>query len=119
MAVQEAALDRACDGIAGNVTHLSLHTDTGGTTGTDELSGGNYSRAAETADFEYNAATGGVADLDESVVFGGGSGENTVTHLGFWDGGTWLGSAALSASKTLTSSDTLTITSAPITVAAS
>lgn len=116
MAVHANALNLAADGIAENVTHLSLHTDTGGSNGSDEVTGGSYAKAEVGGDFTYGAATGGIANLEDPVEFGGPAAA-TVTHLGFWNGSDWLGSASLSAPKALTSSDTLTITAAPITVA--
>lgn len=119
MAAQTAALNLAADGIADGVTALSLHTTDGSTTGTGEISGGSYTRAAVTTDFTYGAASGGTAALSGSVVFDGADAPgDTVTHLGFWAGSTWLGSAELSTPKTIGPGDTLTITAAPITVSA-
>lgn len=115
MAANTEALNRACDGIASTVTQLSLHTGAPGAAGTDnELSGGSYTREAVT----YAAASSGTADFTTDPEFGAGSIESTVTTVGFWAGSTYLGSATLSANKTISGSDTLTLTSAPITVSA-
>lgn len=115
MAIQASALDLAANGIASNVTHLSLHTNAGGESGTNELSGGSYQRETPS----YGTPSNGTVALTSSVQFDGPGSNATVTHLGFWNGSTWLGSAELTASKTIGSGDTLTITAAPITVSAS
>ncbi|HLU76155.1 MAG TPA: hypothetical protein VKZ82_28515 [Nonomuraea sp.] len=91
MAIQTPALNRATAGLAGSITHLSLHTANGGSTGADELSGGGYARQAPT----YAAPSGGIADLADPIEFGAPGTAATVTHVGFWDGSTWLGSRAL------------------------
>jgi len=116
MAANNEALERACDGIASTVVSLSLHTEEPGGSGTTgELSGGSYTRESVT----YAASVNGTADFTSDPVFGAGSSEATVTYVGFWaTGPTYLGSALLSASKTISGSDTLTLTSAPITVSA-
>lgn len=120
MTAQTAALNLAADGIATNVTHLSLHsTGGGGAAGGNELTGGSYARRVEASGhFSYATAGSGTAALTGSVVFQGPGSTVTVVELGFWNGSTWLGSATLSASKSLGSGDTLTITAAPITVSA-
>ena len=125
MAAQTAALNHAADGIANKVGFLALYSDaanpdlSSGTSG--ELSGGGYARAVETTDFTYNAASSGTAALSASVVFDGPASSTVVRYLGFWsnDGSpVYLGSAQLSADKTIGPGDTLTITAAPITVSA-
>ncbi|MFL1427135.1 MULTISPECIES: phage tail fiber protein [unclassified Nocardiopsis] len=110
MAVQQAAHNRAADGVATTVTHLSLHTTDGSTTGSGEATGGSYARKAPT----YTAATSGVADLDDPVVFDGPGTLSTVSHLGFWDDTVWLGSVELDEPRDVGPGDTLTISSAPI-----
>lgn len=115
MAVHANALNLAANGIASNVTHLSLHTTNGGSTGTGELSGGSYARKVPS----YGTPSNGTVALSSSVQFDGPGSEATVQFLGFWNGSTWLGSAQLSANKTIGPGDTLTITAAPITVSAS
>jgi len=126
MAAQTAALNHAADGIANKVGFLALYSDaanpdlSSGTSG--ELSGGGYARASAAAtDFDYAAASSGTAALTGSVVFDGPASSTVVRYLGFWSNdGTpvYLGSAQLSADKTIGPGDTLTITAAPITVSA-
>lgn len=110
--VQNSALNRAAygPGLAASVTHLSLHTSDGGSNGDDELSGGDY----EPQEPDYGSASGGVADLNETVEFDGPSSTEQVTHLGFWDGSTWLGSAPLDNPRPFGQGDTLRISSAPV-----
>ena len=96
---------------AAAVTHLSLHSSDGGTTGTDELSGGSYQRQEPS----YGSPSNGTVDLSSPVTFGGPANASTVSHLGFWASSTWLGSAPLAQPKTgFVDGDTLNITSAPI-----
>jgi|SRR5690606_23962212 len=115
MAVQNAALTRAATGLVANVTALSLHTAAGGGSGNNQLTGGDY----EQEEPSYGSVSSGSANLSSSVTFGGPASSSTVTHLGFWDGSTWLGSVALVEPRTLGPGDTLTVTSAPIVVTAS
>lgn len=116
MAANTTALNQACDGIASTVAKLSLHYGDPGAAGTsNELSGGSYTKETVT----YAAASNGTADFTSDPVFGAGSTEQTVTTVGFWTvGDVYLGSATLSSPKTISGSDTLTLTSAPITVSA-
>lgn len=110
MSVQNAALNRAASGLSGSVTELSLHTSDGGSNGNDELSGGDYDRIAP----DYTTPTNGVANLNEDVTFAGPSAPGQVTHLGFWDGETWLGSSALPEPRIIGPGDTLRIINAPV-----
>lgn len=106
-------VDEICDIVAGEVASLSLHTTNGGSTGTDEISGGSYARQTPS----YGTASGGTADLDSNVSFNGPGTSSDVTHVGFWDSTpTWLGSSALSQTRTVGTNDTLVITSAPVSV---
>jgi len=115
MAVQTAALNLAANGIGAGVTHLSLHSSDGSTTGANELAGGSYAR--EVPDYSDAAATG-EDDLADPVTFGGPASPTNATHLGFWATSTWLGSVALAVTKTgFVDPDTLTVTSAPIVAA--
>jgi hypothetical protein len=114
MSVQNAALNAAVAGVTAIVTHHSLHTADGGSTGANEITGGAYSRWVPS----YVAGAAGIQDIDTPEEFGGPAASSTVTHLGYWNGTTWLGSVALAASKTIGPGDTLTVTSAPIQVTA-
>lgn len=109
MAVETAALNLAADGIATNVTSMTLHIANG-----TQITGGDYAAKTPT----YSSASGGVAALSGPVVFDGPGTSATVTQIGLWNGATLLGMASLSASKTIGPGDTLTITAAPISVTA-
>lgn len=80
-------------------THVSLHLDHPGSTGANELSGGNpaYARLPITWDAAPATPTGvrravptGVFNLPPNT---------TVQHLGFWDGDTYLDSTPMVASS--------------------
>lgn len=92
MALNDNGKNAAADGVAGAITHVSLHTADPGTTGTNEVSGGTpaYARKA----IAFSAAAAGVADSSNAPAFDVPAG-TTVTHIGFWDaltGGNFLGS---------------------------
>lgn len=118
MAAHARALNLAADAIAGAIVEVSLHSGAPGTEGTaNELSGGGYDRVAA----DWSAASGGTAALSGTFQFSGpaSSSADNAQYIGFWNsGGLFLGSAQLSAPKTIGPGDTLTITAAPITVAA-
>jgi len=92
MASSDAARNRATDGVAGTVTHVSLHSGDPGTTGANELAAGTagYARVAKA----YGTSSGGTADLASAAVFDV-SGGDTVSHWGAWDGTTFLHGEAL------------------------
>lgn len=118
MAAQNNALNIAANAIADAVVKVSLHTTDGSTSGSGELTGGTYAKI-NTDTSKWGNASGGVCALSGTLVFNGPGGSSAVTHLGFWaTGDVWLGSAKLSATKTIGPGDTLTITAAPISVAA-
>lgn len=112
MAVHVSTRNLAADAIADDITHVSLHSADPDPSGSNELSGGSYAQQA----VSYDAAVNGTADISSNVTFGAPGSETTATHLGFWSTATFRGSVALASSKTLSTGDTLTITSAPITV---
>lgn len=93
---------------------LSLHTGDPGATGASEASGGSYAR--QTA--AYASASGGQNALTTTLNFAAMP-SCVITHIGIWDSsGTpkfRLGTP-LAASKTLSSGDTLSLTSATLTV---
>jgi hypothetical protein len=89
---------------------ISLHTADPGATGASEATGGSYAR--QTAG--YSTASGGACALAGTVSFTAMP-ASTITHIGLWDStGTpkFLQGAALAASKTLNSGDTLNLTAA-------
>ena len=74
------------------VTHLSLHTANPGSTGASEVTGGSpaYARKAVTG---ATAAAAGSKLVCGSVTFDVPA--CTVTHVGQWNGATWLGYSAV------------------------
>lgn len=107
-----AARNTAADAVAARVTALSLHSADPGTTGASELVGGSYARKTPA----YVAAAAGSADISASLVFDVPA-SSTVAYYGQWDGLTFLGGHALSASETYTGAGTYTLTSAAVTAA--
>lgn len=93
-----------------HVTHLSLHDDTPDSTGSNEITGGSYTR--ETVAFD--PAASGEKAVDTAVVFDVPAGA-TVHSVGFWDGGSppvFLGYDALDAPEAYAAAGTFTVTTA-------
>jgi len=114
MGLNTNGLNAAADGVAGAVTHVSLHTADPGAGGANEASGGApaYARKAIT----FAAASAGNADSSNQPVFDVPAG--TYTHVGFWSalsGGTFFGSASIT-SETFAAQGTYTLTDADITI---
>jgi hypothetical protein len=107
-----AALNMLVDALKADITVVSLHTASPGTTGANEVSSGSYARTAET----YAAAASGASDLATPITFGPVAGTVAVTHYGLWAGSTFRGGNPCT-NKTLGSGDSYTLTSAPITLA--
>jgi hypothetical protein len=87
------------------VDTVSLHTGDPGSNGANEVSGGSYAQQAIT----FSTASGGGLDSSNAPVFDVPAG-NTITHVGFWDGGTFKGgdpvtNEAFAADGTYTLSD--------------
>lgn len=106
----------AANGVASNVGYVSMHTADPGTTGTSEVTGGTpaYARKA----VAWSTASGGVASISGGVTFDV-PGSTTITHVGLWStatGGTYYGSAALSASETYGGQGTYNLTALTITI---
>jgi hypothetical protein len=80
MSLTATARNQALDGIL--IDQMSLHSDFPGTTGSNELSGGGYTRLSAT----FNSASGGVRNLSAPAVFTVGAG-HTVRWVGLWGGG--------------------------------
>lgn len=88
---------------------LSLHTADPGNAASPaagELSGGSpaYARKAIT----WAAASAGSKSSSGAVVFDVPGG-NTVSHVGYWRGATFLGSRALGATESFTGQGTYTV----------
>jgi hypothetical protein len=108
-----AVLTSLVEDLRTQVTQVGLHTASPGTTGANEVTGGSYSRKAET----YAAAANGTSDLASALAFTGMPAV-TITHYSWWNGSTYLGGNPLATSRTLLAGDTYNLSSAPITVSA-
>ena len=94
------------------VTHVSAHTADPGESGTNEVSGGSYTREA----ISFSAASGGNLDSSTQPQLNIPGTPTTVSHIGFWtasSGGTFLGYKAIT-SETFNNDGTLTITDADL-----
>jgi hypothetical protein len=92
-----------------------LHTADPGASGTTAVAGSSTRIA-----FTFAAASSGSIALSNSPAFTGTTTE-TITHISFWSAstaGTFYWSAALTASKAIVSSDTLTFNTATVSMAA-
>lgn len=95
---------------------VQLHTANPGTAGTTSVSSVTTRPSAT-----FNAAASGVITLSNTPSWATWAGTNgeVVSHISVWDAssaGNFLWSAALSASKTVNTGDTLNLTSATVTV---
>lgn len=108
MANSTEALNRAYNGVAGTVTHMSMHTASPGTTGANEVTGGTYARVSKA----YGSPTAGAGDVASAAQFNIPSG-TTVTHWGAWDDTDYLFGEALAAEQEFASDGTYTLNSAP------
>ena len=96
--------------------YVQLHTANPGTVGTTSVSSVTTRQAAT-----FSASTTGVLSLSNTPSFTSWAGTNgeVVSHVSFWDAsstGNFLWSAALTASKTINTGDTLNISSASLTI---
>ena len=93
-------------------TYASLHSAEPNASGSNEVTGGTYSREAIT----WGSASGGTATSSADVVFDVPTGV-TITHLGYWSAstaGTFYGSRQLDTSQTFSSAGTYTLASGNI-----
>lgn len=117
MPLTAAARNVMLTGLAGVVTHLSLHTADPGTSGGAELTGGTPAYARQPVTWT-TPVTGGDLDNAGSSTFNVPSGQ-TVTHFGMWSaasGGTFYGGGPLSAQETYVGPGTYTLTDADVTL---
>lgn len=87
--------------------YMSLHTAAPSVSGSNEVAGGSYARQT----IAFNAASGRAMTNNGAVTFSGMP-TATVTHFGLWDaasGGNFLGRGALTASKSVTSGDSVVL----------
>lgn len=92
---------------------VKLHTGDPGSAGT-----ANASAVTTRNQVTWSAASGGSMALSALSAYSMTTSE-TITHISFWDAstsGTFLGSAALTASKTVANGDTLTFTTLTVAV---
>jgi len=107
MALTDGALDIMLDAFAGAAVFVSLHTDTPGTNGANEVTGGDYGRL----DPNWGSASGGVLTNADAIVFDVPA-DTTIKFLGYWsvdDGGTFYGSRPLDTDQTYATAGTYTI----------
>lgn len=86
---------------------VKLHTGDPGAAGTLAAAGETTRQQAT-----FSAASGGAITTSAALTWTNVSTTETVSHVSFWDAstaGTFLGSDALNASKSLTAGDTFTI----------
>ena len=79
--------------LRGRITHISLHTASPGSAGTNEVSGGSYARASVSAS-NFTAASGGEFTLNAPLNFNGPA-SGAATHIGIWDASNFLGGGAI------------------------
>ena len=96
--------------------YVQLHTANPGSVGTTSVSSVTTRQAAT-----FAAASGGSIALSNTPSWTSWAGTNgeVVTHISVWDAttsGNFLWSAALTASKTVNTRDTLTLNSASLTI---
>lgn len=107
MALTNATKESAALSVSALGASVSLHAGDPGTTGANEATGGSPAYARKTTTW-----TGGTADgvvTGSAVVFDVPAG--TYTHIGLWNGSTFLGGTALSSSTgALPGQQTVTVT---------
>jgi hypothetical protein len=95
------------DGFATGVAFVSLHTADPDGSGSDEVTGGSYTREA----ISWASATSGSVVTDTQIVFDV-PGSTTINHLGYWSAssaGTFYGARALDTAQTFATAGTYTI----------
>lgn len=113
MALVDAGKHLMLDGFATGVTFVSLHTADPSTDGSNEVSGGSYTRESA----PWASATSGSVTTNSNIVFDV-PGSTTITHLGYWSAstaGTFYGSRTLDTSQTYATAGTYTIASGNLT----
>lgn len=89
--------------------YVQLHTADPGAAGTTSISAGSTTRNQIT----WNAPSGGSMTVNTLSAWTNGGTSETISHVSFWTAstaGTFLQSAALSASQAWVSTNTLTLT---------
>lgn len=109
MALNANGLNAQVGGLTGVASHASLHTAEPNASGSNEVSGGSYTREA----ISWATASNGTAVSDADIVFDV-PGSTTITHIGYWSAssaGTFYGSRALDTQQTYATDGTYTIAS--------
>ncbi len=107
MAFTNAAKEAAALAVTALGNSISLHTADPGTTGTSEATGGTPAYARKVTTWTGASADGSVTG--SPVVFDVPAG--TYTHLGVWNGSTFVaGFALLSSTGVLPGQQTVTVT---------
>jgi len=107
VALNSNGLNVQVSGLTAVAVYASLHTAEPNASGSNEVSGGSYTRES----ISWNAASSGTATSSANIVFDVPT-STTITHLGYWSassGGTFYGSRALDVSQTFSSAGTYTI----------
>jgi hypothetical protein len=107
MALTSGALNIMLDAFGNAAAFVSLHTDTPGTNGANEVSGGDYARL----DPMWGSAANGSLTNADPIVFDV-PGSTTIKFLGYWsadNAGTFYGSRTLDADQTYATAGTYTI----------
>ena len=94
---------------ASTAVSVSLHTGDPGTTGTNEVNGGDYERVA----VGWTTPSSGAITADSELVFlVPPLGSDEVTHVGLWNSsGDWLGDAVAAVPQPFPTAGTATVTS--------
>lgn len=102
-----AMVDAICNASAFAVSALtiSLHTSDPGSDGSNEVTGGSYSRQSAT----FGSAASSRSIANTVAINFADMPSATVTHIGIWDSTTFRGGEALSSSQVVGAGQTLTM----------
>lgn len=106
MAFTNATKETAALAVTALGASISLHTADPGTTGTSEATGGSPAYARKTTTWTGGASDGSVPG--SQVTFDAPAG--TYTHMGIWNGSTFIAGFALNASATLSAQGQVLVT---------
>lgn len=107
MAFTNAIFHPMLDAAATTAVSASLHAGDPGTTGANEVSGGEYTRVP----VAWQSPSGGAIVATDELVFAVPAlGSDEATHVGLWDSsGTWLGPVELAVAQPFPTPGTLTV----------
>lgn len=104
MPLHVTAANVAADAVAATITEISLHSAQPSASGSNEITGGGYGRAAEGTDFTFGAAASGYASVADTVEFD--VTDETISHVGLWAGAQFAGYDALPEPRVIVGADT-------------